>query len=420
VKIHPPTTQQKQGKLIVSARVEVEDEAVKIPQQLWYEVPESYAPYLSPNSDAFVAGLIPAAMSIGEDLHIIGALSEKLAYGLYEYINIYHQWFPKWFSKVSVNCENLTTFQPHRDQEVIASSFSGGVDSMYTLWSHLKKSIHNPTYRIRYGLFAHGLDIPLNDHQNYVLAYDEYKQGLDAIGVNLLSVRTNVRQFTEGRVSWLFVHGAPTISCALLLSNLITRFIFASTFTYANIFPWGSSPITDHLLSTESTEIIHYGASKTRVRKIEAFVDFPLAQNHIRVCAKPHLNVRRQNCSQCEKCLRTMVMLEICDGLDKFTAFQKPPLFLMYIRWGVKLSHHSVIWVSHLIQYAKTEKKYHYIPLLWMVRVLGLPRQLLYLFIPKKFRFWLKDKLGLNSRDPFHLSYKDDQPKTHDNSQTRN
>jgi hypothetical protein len=403
--IHPPTTQQKQGKLIISARVEVESKAVNIPQELWYEVPESYAPYLSPNSDAFVAGLIPTAMSIGEDLHVIGALSEKLAYGLQEYIDIYHQWLPKWFSKIFVHCDNLTTFHPQRDRESIASSFSGGVDSMYTLFSHLEKSKLNPTYKISYGLFAHGLDIPLDDHKNYALAYNKYKQGLDAIGVELLSLRTNVRQFTEGRVSWLFVHGAATISCALLLSNLITRFCVSASYIYNDIRPWGSTPITDALLSTESTEIIHYGASKSRMRKIEALVDFPLAQNHLRVCPKPYLNVAEQNCSKCEKCLRTMAMLDMCEGLPKFNPFQKPLNLRKYLRWGLIYSHKGN-GVPHLFKFAKEEKKYHDIPLLWLVRVLGLPRQLLLAFIPKKIRFWLKDKLGLNSRDPFHLSYR--------------
>src|SRR5690606_29425499 len=100
----------------------------------------------------------------------------------------------------------------------------------------------------------------------------------------------------------------------------LAKVLIPSTHPYRDILPWGSSPLTDHLWSTEQVRIVHDGAEATRVEKLtELLVHEPLAMQHLRVCTMNDGGL--ENCGRCNKCIRTMLTLELVGRLASDPSF---------------------------------------------------------------------------------------------------
>ena len=222
---------------------------------------------------------------------------------------------------------------------MVCSAFSGGVDSFYTLWAHLPQNQPVVQARVSHGLFLHGYDLRLDDPSNFEVASDAYAGIFQDQGVELIHASTNAYQFSEFRINWTMFHGAPLIGAALLLGERMQRFYISSSMSsYAGLFPQGSHPLVDHLLSTESTEIVHFGASLGRYEKLEALVSWPATFNKIRVCSDKLKMHGVENCSACHKCYRTMAFLDLLDALPNYRNFSGRMRPLDYLRWGA-LTH---------------------------------------------------------------------------------
>ena len=71
--------------------------------------------------------------------------------------------------------------------------------------------------------------------------------------------------------------------------------------------PWGTNPVTDHLLSGGRMAIVHDGAAFCRTDKIAFLADVPAALQSLKVCWEGKHQGR--NCGVCEKCVRTQINL---------------------------------------------------------------------------------------------------------------
>jgi hypothetical protein len=95
-------------------------------------------------------------------------------------------------------------------------------------------------------------------------------------------------------------------------------YIAAST-TYDDLFPWGSHPLLDPLWSSEALEVIHDGCAVSRVDKVRGLAGCDVALDSLQVCSAQDRVT--YNCCRCEKCLRTMVALEIAGVLSRCRTF---------------------------------------------------------------------------------------------------
>jgi hypothetical protein len=86
--------------------------------------------------------------------------------------------------------------------------------------------------------------------------------------------------------------------------------------------PWGSDPGIDYLLSTEGTQVMHHGSGFTRIEKTEAIAHWEEIWDKLRVCIPDDGTV---NCSKCEKCLRTMMTLDMLGVLERYSTFRGSP-----------------------------------------------------------------------------------------------
>jgi hypothetical protein len=334
--VHQPTQAKSNGHIKVASRFEMQQTIPYLPKELWYCFPERYAGHVNSRPDAFIPTALLMAMYTGEDLSVRGAVSPRLAYNLFEYMEIFHSWYPKHFKRVNITFNRLEAPAQPISKTRVATAFSGGVDSFYSLWAHLAQNQSIPDARVTHGLFVHGLDLRLEDKANYKSAADSYELLFNELGLNLIQAATNAYQFSEFRINWTLFYSAPLIGAALLLSPWLHRFFIPSGgLHYQKLFKEGSSPIMDHLLSNETTEIIHHGASITRLQKFEVLSKWPTTYHKIRVCSDKTSMHGVQNCSACHKCYRTKILLEMLDALPNYKNFSQNKLSLIdYIRWG--------------------------------------------------------------------------------------
>jgi len=338
--IYTPEITESGDKICVSACIEIQTTGKTFPDTLWFTFPKSYGDYITDRADCFAASLLPLAMRCGENLEIHGPLSPRLAHGMQEYQRIQNLWKPNEFKLIEINYTNLKMANAMNIAGGVGCAFSGGVDSFYTLWSHLPKHEKNPGYRISHCLMINGFDvnsIPEDAETFSNKTRKLYEPMMNRLGLQLLVSHTNIWQFMD-RGKWqeyMYTFGSILTSSALALGLLFSRFYIASSFQYTQLFPWGSHPLLDNLLSTEVTEIIHDGAHLTRIEKIAALSQWPETYSRLRTCLFDRSFIIKtaplENCCRCERCIQMMSVLDMLGILDKYTVFPKP-LERKYIR----------------------------------------------------------------------------------------
>jgi hypothetical protein len=320
--IYPPEIEIKHSEVTLSARVEMDSPISGLPDRLWFTFPEDYAAHLSGSSNALAASLLLTAMYFDEDLEVRGKLSSRLLYGLQEYQQVYHAWFPQTFHLIKIHYEHLETEGATDCAGKVCTAFSGGVDSLYNVWANLPQNQPIPPHQITHGLFIHGFDIRLYEKEDYADLHQQYQRLFQRLGLELVPARTNGFLFWEFRVDWNYVHGGLLLGTALCLEKLFSTFYVPSTHIYTDLKPLATSPYLDHLLSTERMAIIHFGAHINRIDKLRILSKWSESYDNLRVCTVIGKRHGVNNCSHCNKCLRTMFMLEILGTLTRFTTFR--------------------------------------------------------------------------------------------------
>ncbi|MBW2977311.1 hypothetical protein KY331_00545 [Candidatus Woesearchaeota archaeon] len=342
--IHKPKIKKEDGRICVSSFIEVESDE-SLSDTLWFKFPEDHEKFVSDNSNGFVVAMLPLAMSLGEDIKVKGRMSSKLAYGLKQYQGYFNFWFPDNLKIVNIICDDFES-ENKIDVKGVVCSFSGGVDSFYTLYSHLPENEKDIRHQISHCLFVHGFDIPLNDKKSYDLAKNSYEKLANKLKIKLISTSTNIRDLLDKKISWEITHGAALASVALTLSNLISRFYIASS---RSIIAWGSNPITDSLLSTEKLEFLNYRSYETRINKTRMIAHYPETYDNLRVCWERPDGLK--NCCRCEKCIRTMVTLELMGVLSKYKTFPKPLTREKVKNWPLK-KENEIRFAKEIQEYA--------------------------------------------------------------------
>ena len=402
--ISSPEITQKNGEVIVSASVIFNKPALNKPEKAWFAFPESYLPYISERADAFAAGFLPLAMAVKEDLHIEGPLSPRLADGLQEYQLALNGWYPKQMSLVNIQAAQLTGLPLEQAGRSCVTLFSGGVDSSYSVMTHLPDRQPLADFQVKHAIFVQGFDIPLQNRPDYENILKLFSEQLTPMGVEVIPCRTNLQYFTSGLLHWNIAHGAAMISVGLILDKLIRYFLLPSSFALDGLVPWGTSPMIDHWLSTETLQIIHHGVTFVRIEKAYAISNWQPAQHCIRVCIDEGKRSGVNNCGRCDKCLRTMVVLEICGSLKSFKTFPQP-----FGRWAIMrwVPHYDSKWLPQTLQFVRTRGKTEYIFPLWVALLRGKLRSWFLKMIPGPLFFYLKKRKYPYSSDHFNPIYLD-------------
>jgi hypothetical protein len=400
--IHNPQIMKKNGQSIVSTRVELKTSNFPSPKKLWFSFPQEYEEFMLLRGDAFLAGTIIPAMALGEDIEINAPVSPKLVTGLMEYQKILKIWFPVQLTMIQIIYSNLEVLSQSKIRGDTASLFSGGVDSSFILNANLAPQQPIDDMQIKHAIFIQGADFPLSLTGHFNDLAQLSRNSLGQIGVNLITSATNVRSFTEGLFKWDYCHGAALLATGLVLSGLLKRLYIASSFNYRNLVPWGSSPLLDHWLSTESLEIVHFGASYRRTEKMKVVANWPPAQEYLRVCPKiePRATV---NCERCDKCLGTKAILEMEGTLASFRTFNHPFKYRDYLRWAW-ICNPQTMMPRFILRKAFIEQRWMLIPFAIIVSFSRFMRYWLDRWLPSWLRKFLRNRFFPLKKNPFYAT----------------
>lgn len=245
-------------------------------------------------------------------------ISKKLYDKLPELQSIYTCWNSS-LQKINVH----SRVEEFKDQyESVGCYWSAGVDSSHTL----SRNIEEITHLIMLG----GFEVGGNTPEFWRKSIERQRAFAQSIGKILLPLQTNAKQWIEERkIEWPFAQGLVLASIGPLLK--CKKVYIGSSHTYSELFPWGSHPLTDPMWSTESTELIHFGAGFRRSEKMLDLRKNHLILDNLQVCWRnPHTN-----CGECTKCIRTMTALYLLKmsskALPRLDDIRKLQIFLKVV-----------------------------------------------------------------------------------------
>jgi hypothetical protein len=335
--VHKPVITEEKNEICVSAKVDTKNHNIKLPDVLWFKFPKGYKEYVTDRSDGFAAALLPIAMVLGEDIEIKGTVSPHLAFGMREYQRITSVWWPDLLRSIHVTFENLKSLEEKKATGKVGCAFSGGVDSFYTLWSHLPRNEAIEKYRISHCLMIKRFNL-LEDKINFDTIQKIYEPMMKRLDLQLLVCDSNIiiefigpieKIFLEKPLGELFtpIHGTTITAFVLMLGRFFSDFYIGSAYKFTYSQPDGSNPLLVHLLSTEETEMIGDGSHLTRVEKTATLSNWPETYLKLHVCFKATADEKKDtilNCCKCEKCLRTMTSLYLLHKLPQYASFPSP------------------------------------------------------------------------------------------------
>lgn len=271
---------------------------------LYFKIPKNIKHLPMNSMDSYVIATIMMAMHEKRDLHINGQVSYLLLSNLTEFMNVWLKWKPDEYSKINLKPQkvNYITTNNNINYSKAISAFSGGVDASFTIWSNYNKLSDFRSKNIILSLFVHGFDIPLNDAKTFSLAFKKAFETLNPLGIELIPVETNFREVCT--LNWEDTHCTGLAACLHFFSHYTQVGLIGSSSSYDNLYlPWGSTPVTDHLLSSEQFFITHDGSGYTRSEKVKIISEWTPALKNLRVCWQG--KDKSKNCCSCEKCIRT-------------------------------------------------------------------------------------------------------------------
>ncbi len=292
--LHEPEISQIDGRLRVQARIESQHPRLATLERLWFEVDAASGLAVSDRADAFLVAMTPIAMACGESLEVRGRVSPRLAWGVRELQRVHFAWWPRLVTIVDVRYAALEEAPVDERGAGVATAFSGGVDSMYTLWSHSGEREPIPGFRLGHALTINGfdLDVDLEETGRFAALRSIYTPLLAPLGVKLVTLRTNLREFRVAGLKkggLLRTFGTALIASALVLQRAFGRFYLAGARGYQQFEADGSEPLTDHLLSTAGFQSIHDGADvPSRFAKLAVLGAWPEGLAALRVCSNPY------------------------------------------------------------------------------------------------------------------------------------
>jgi len=273
---------------------------------LWFE---SSDVELAPAAEAFSSSLLIPALQHGETLTMEDEVSPVWLSNVRSLLPILSRWWSYPVIEPGLRSGPLGGRDPAPGT---ALCFSGGVDSFFTL---LRSGL-----RIDLLVTVLGFDVPLNDVVRFRAIEASVKEIAHETNVRPVFIRTNIREHPGvSAVSWERAHGGALAAIGHLLRDVAGRLLISSSYAYGYENPWGSHWMIDHLWSSDRLQVTHVGAEHRREGKLRAIAGEALLNRHLRVCWE-----NRQptgNCSVCEKCVRTRLVLADCGELANYAVF---------------------------------------------------------------------------------------------------
>lgn len=296
------------------------------PPELWFEVDAAHGDLVADASDSAVVTLLAAAMEVGKDLVLEGPMSARLYWHLRTTVMpVVRRQLP-FLQPIRVLAEGGWTGSVPAGSGVLMG-FSCGVDAFAAVLDHLLDEDIREEDRISHFVFSnvgqagYGEKAPVRAEERW----QRVSRAAREMDRPLLRVNSNAAEFYsamyDARLNWIAALTLRNAAVPLLLQAGIRRFLFASSHSWKDVRvgPTKDMTVADPILlpalGTERVELSPVGTEFTRVEKTRAIAGMPTAQQYLDVCIMVGEDT---NCSECEKCLRTILTLELLGRLDDF------------------------------------------------------------------------------------------------------
>ena len=308
------------------------------PVEVYFEVPREFGDAFPDHANAFLVAAVIPAMEIGERrISIDGEICLRLTSGLAVVQRLFQTWYG---ANRTVAIEARSTTRHVQRKTRTGAFFTGGIDSLATLRrNRLVFPQGHPDF-VRDLVLLYGINFDSDDSpETFSTAVRDLSAVAEEASATLVPIYTNVRRELNPDLE-LFrfkYHGALLASAAHALAGRLTTMLVASTHDIPDLMPWGSHPLIDPQFSSVDMRIHHDCLDLSRLDKTKLIVDWNAAVQNIKVCTS---NWPGRNCSQCEKCLRTMLALAALGALDRSPAFDGSKLSAAAVR-SIDLSTHN-------------------------------------------------------------------------------
>lgn len=324
-----------------------------LPQKLWVKVDNEFRDGLvSDRLDGFLVWLLPYAMRHGCSIVCKAPVSRRLLYQLNQFLLPGLSNFIDEYKRIEIEAEACS--DPVRSDGGVATGWTGGVDSMYSLWRMIDYPL--PDYRLSHLVVMNCGALEGHDNSSLVrVLADDAKNGIcRETGLGVVWIDSNIEQVTPE--PFLSVSDFRLTGAVLCLQALFGKFYLSSSYEFATtrFFSDAScyySLFSLPLLCTEATLIIPIGGALSRLDKIRMLADYPIAQKFLHPCI-----YTGHNCGHCDKCIRTETALYSIGKLDGFKAVfdveefnEKKKWYLIHLL-SLKENQHCGEVISELVK----------------------------------------------------------------------
>ncbi|MGL5920705.1 MAG: hypothetical protein ACRCZQ_09440 [Bacteroidales bacterium] len=293
----------------------IEDNELK---SIWFQVDAKYKEYLvNDRIDAYVIALLNYAMRNGHDIQSEYPVTERLYYQLDTYL------IDALFS-TSNKLYRTKLLTPTTTQELtcagaVGTGISCGIDSLHAV--SLNSKTNNKSLNISHLCFnnvgSHGEGERANNlfegrrklAKSFCIEYGyEYVESnsnlMDVFIQNHYLTHTYSSSFAIFSLRKLYSYYYYASSDSIFNFSLIDNSMFA---------PGRYELLSFYSFSLDNFVIYTEGALKSRNDKLRAIINYAPSYKYLNVCTE-----LVNNCSKCEKCIRTLVGLDSLGVLDRY------------------------------------------------------------------------------------------------------
>lgn len=329
--------------------------ATDYPGKLWYEVRGPYQDFVSGTSDAALAALLIPAMQRGEDIYLEGEVCSSLLFEANNDLQALFRIFHPKLKPIRIQAEGV--YNHSQMAENVATGFSGGIDSFFTLSEHFYREDVAPEYRITHLLYNNVGSHGGGGQRLWAERYQRLKRLPEKLGLPFIAVNSNQQEFYP-TFSFIQTHTPRDASVGLLLQKGIGKYLYSSSINYPHLklSPQKAITFSDSIilpkLSTSSIRLMSAGSSTSRVDKTRRVAEVADSYEFLDVCIDES---NEKNCSRCLKCMKTQLTLDVAGKLDKYgKVFNREIYQANRIRFISSIHRSPSIHLHEILDFAKT------------------------------------------------------------------
>lgn len=304
---------------------------------LWFEVTGEYADYLvDDRADAFVVSFVNYAMIHGYDIKSDAPLSRKLYYQLTHYYIPALNSADETFRSIRVFCD--VTDRILESAGAVGTGMSGGIDSFATLYLHSSDNCPDSHMVTHLTFFNVGAALSSNANRHSyedIIAFEKedivehtrrinqqrYEMAASfaqSYGYPLVRIETNIMEVQP--ILYRNVNVQRNCAAVLAMQKLFKVYYYASSFKLNDFNIKAEQDAAYYemfalpMFSTDATQFYSSGAAYSRLQKTQMVSNYQPSYNSLNVCW-----LHDVNCGKCEKCIRTLVTLDLLGALEKYS-----------------------------------------------------------------------------------------------------